>query len=157
MRFISRRTHPTPSAPTLSFEVSHTAAKSNASILKEADYDVSNLIAAHPDSILSYGSEFRNPTLLHPLLRKHPLWSFLRHTLEHGAEFTFTANPVEEDRMTENTALIEYGNHKSAKEKADVKANNLLSEITYGFALVIPTTVINMIKHSMVVPIHDGL
>ena len=153
VRLISRRSQTTPTLPSLSFEVSQSAAESNASLLRAANYDVSELIEAHPNSILSYGSEFRNPVLLHPLLRRHPLWPFLRRTLEHGAEFAFTSEPLDDDRKQENTALIEYGNHKSAKENDDVIANSLRNEVTHGFAFVIPLTIINMIKHSMVVPL----
>ena len=153
VRLIARRKTKTPLLPPLSFEVSHAAAESNASILRDANYDVSTLIAAHPDSLLSYGSEFRSPSLLHPLLRKHPLWPYLRRTLEHGAEFALTTEPDDNHRREENTALIEYENHKSAKDNDGVILSNLASEVSYGFALVIPLAIINLIKHSMVVPL----
>jgi hypothetical protein len=69
------------------------------------------------------------------------------------AEFEFTSEQSNEDRIRENIALIDYGNHKSAKDNDDVIWKSLHSEVNYGFAFVIPLETINNIQHSMVVPL----
>jgi hypothetical protein len=54
------------------FEFSHEAAIHNQWVLEQYDCDINNLIPAHPNSILSYGSEFRSPKAPASLLRYHP-------------------------------------------------------------------------------------
>ena len=125
----------------------------NAKQLSYYDFDVSKLISDNQNSIISYRSEFREPPLLHLLLRDHPLWVFLRKTLKQGAEFEFTSEQPDEARILENSALIDYGNHKSANDNDDVICKSLKNEVNYGFALVLPVETINMIPHSMVVPL----
>jgi hypothetical protein len=78
---------------------------------------------------------------------------FSKRHLRKGAEFDFTPKPNDADRTLENTALIAYGNHKSANDNDDVIRKSLLSEVNYGFALVIPLETINKIPHAMVVPL----
>ena len=114
---------------------------------------MSKLISKNEKSTISYGSEFREAALLHLLLWDHPLWGFLRKTLEDGAEFEFTSKQNNADRMLENTALIDYGNHKLANNNDDVIWKSLLSKVNYAFAFVIPLETINKIPHSMVMPL----
>ena len=153
VKLISSRKSKTPRKSSLRFDVSQEAAEHNAKQLAQYDYDVSRLISDNQNSIISYGSEFREPPLLHLLLRDHPLWGFLRKTLERGAEFEFTSEQSDEARILENSALIDYGNHKSAKDNDDVISKSLKSEVNYGFACVLPVETVNRIRHSMVVPL----
>jgi len=73
--------------------------------------------------------------------------------LESGAEFAFTSEPIDTDCILENEALIQYGNHKSAKKNNDVIVKSLANEVKLGFALILPVQIINSIIHSMVVPL----
>jgi hypothetical protein len=90
VKLISSRKSKTPSQSSLRFDVSQDAAEHKAVLLSNHDFDVSRLISENKNSTISYGSEFRKPALLHLPLRDHPLWGFLRKTLEDGAEFEFT-------------------------------------------------------------------
>lgn len=59
----------------------------NAKILRSFDFNISRAIKAQPNTLLSFGSEFRQPDELEPLLAKHPLWADFKQTLLHGASF----------------------------------------------------------------------
>jgi hypothetical protein len=96
VKLSSNRTSKTPLKSSLRFNLSREAAEHNAKQLAYHDFDVSRLISDNQNSIISYRSEFREPPLLHLLLRDHPLWGFLRKTLERGEEFGFTSEQSDE-------------------------------------------------------------
>lgn len=50
------------------------AAEHNATVLRNYNYDINAAIMAQPNSQVSYGSEFKDPQLLHQLLQGHPYW-----------------------------------------------------------------------------------
>jgi hypothetical protein len=76
VKLISSRKSKTPGKSSLRFDVSREAAEHNAKQLAHYDFDVSQLISNNQNSIISYGSEFCEPPLLHLLLCDHPLWGF---------------------------------------------------------------------------------
>jgi hypothetical protein len=99
--------------PPIQFEFFLEAAKKNwETICKFGSLD--NLIRHHPYSPLSYGSEFRRPQLLAPLLEKHHLWRRFRDILNNGSIFPLAPPPPEEIRKQDFEAALAYKNHKSA-------------------------------------------
>jgi hypothetical protein len=89
---ISRRKSKPPLKSSLQFKISREAAEHNAKQLSYHDFDVSKLVSENKNSTISYGSEFQEPALLHLPLRNHPLWVFLRKTLEEGVDSSLRWN-----------------------------------------------------------------
>ena len=75
----------TPSPVPIIFEASTSAALANQKLLEQFDCNISNLIQAHPNSCLSYGSEFRPVDDLETLLQLHPRWPKLKNLLVYGS------------------------------------------------------------------------
>jgi hypothetical protein len=75
-------------SPRFQFEVSPEAARFNFQLLVDHNFDLETLLnPVGGQCITSYGSEFKSPTALEPLLGHHPRWSAFRDRLENGATF----------------------------------------------------------------------
>jgi hypothetical protein len=81
----------TPRAPTLRFELSQDAAVHNMNLLQYHGNDLQNYILANRGTFISFGSEFRKPSVLEPLLLHHPNWPRFQLLLEQGSQW-----PLEE-------------------------------------------------------------
>jgi len=73
--------------PFFHFKMSRQALKRNYKILKENKFDLEKVLNFHPNSITSYGSEFKDTFHLKDLLSKHPRWEKMNHHLNHGVSF----------------------------------------------------------------------
>ena len=127
-----------PTATPFRFEATHEAAIHNAAILQKHDFDMAKVIAAHPNSHLSYGSEFRAAQTLEPLLEKSPFWNEVEKSLTKGARY-----PLErisnKRRLADLKDAIKRGNHKSAKANLPILQDKIEKEAKAGFQL--PTTI----------------
>jgi hypothetical protein len=76
---------PCPDAPDFCFEMTLEAAEKNFLVLKRHGFDLSKAIKAQSNTPVGYGSKFRKPLILSPLLGNHPLWPMMESILENGA------------------------------------------------------------------------
>ena len=113
------------------FELSTEAAIHNQWVLEQFDSDINNLIQAHPNSILSYSSEFRPSKALKPLLCYHPRWRKFQHLLDHGSSWPVTSID-DATRIAKNNELITRGNHASALTYSDILDASLAKEVKQG-------------------------
>ena len=131
--------------------MTNAAAIHNAKILSQYNYDITRLISAHPNSTISYGSEFRASTALRPLLHRSPLWPTVLAILDDGAKY-----PLERisnsRRLQDLTEAIQRGNHKSAISEPKILRKLISKDVTAGFQL--PTTIESMhkIPHACIAP-----
>jgi hypothetical protein len=63
-----------PSMQDFQFDILLAAAQHNWSTFESFERSLEKVIASDPNSILAYGSEFKPPEILAPLLASHPLW-----------------------------------------------------------------------------------
>lgn len=63
---------PNPNATPFKFESTNEATSHNATIVKTCDFDMTRVISDHPNSHMSYESEFRSTSILYPLLHRGP-------------------------------------------------------------------------------------
>ena len=142
----------TPSPAPFWFELTNAAACHNIQVLQMYDNDIDACIRAHPNSIISYGSEYRSTSSLHPLLMHHPRWPKFRSMLTAGSNWPLEA--VEDEvRRSKNIELIEHGNHKSAVTYVDELTSIIAKEVIQGFQLPIPIVKINNLPKSEVAPV----
>lgn len=156
---------PSLSPPPLKFEITPEAvAYSNFQVLLHHKFDLQRCITAE-NTICTPGSEFRDITLLDPLLENHPLWPTVKRSITEGVSMYLFHEPDEEQRSLENNELISRHNHKSAKLNPEVITNSLSQEIIRGYAFVIPIDEVHRLPSAMVCPLgiveqtslsHDG-
>lgn len=135
---------PTPSAPPFKFEQSNQAAIHNEEVLQKHNFILNDVINASEFSTCSPGSEFRNPELLDPLLKQHPLWKVSK---------THNDSTNDQQRHHENNEMIAKQNHKKAKEFPDVIRQSLLGDLKLGYCCVLPISCIEKIPNAMVCPL----
>ena len=84
--------------------------------------------------MVSFGSEFREPSELEALLFKLPNWPALRDILENGAFFPL--KPISnQDRKIDLEFHASRGNHKSAEKYQNALDDIINNDIHRGFAL----------------------
>ena len=103
------------SKPVFKFKVSDEAATFNMKLLRDNNFELGRLFN-QTKSVTSYGSEFKSPTKLEPLLQSHPRWTELKRKLIEGAIFPVTTID-EKVRVLDLEAMRLRGNHKSAQTR----------------------------------------
>ena len=73
--------------PRLQFEWSTQAAQQNAAILQQHGWDLTRALDAEHGTILSPGSEFRDPNYLSPLWKSHRLWPKVHKWITEGITY----------------------------------------------------------------------
>ena len=111
------------------------------------------LIAAHQDSTLGYGSEFRSVTELTPLLGRHPNFVMLAEYLTSGMPYLFSREIDSDTKLDELETLIRRGNHKSAQDETERVVLLLGKDVRYGFSVPLPTRLVSAISGAAVQPL----
>jgi len=138
--------------PKFIFQLSASAAGYNAKVLADNNFDLNKIIENQHPSQLSYGSEFRDPSLLEDLLHHHPLWYRLKEILVKGAIFPLddiSASDREQDLVFHSFR----GNHKSASKNLEVLRNIIKDDVERGFALPLPITALHFIPGASLAPL----
>ena len=144
---------PAPSKSSVRFDVSMEAARHNANILQDVDYDFQKFFHDQTGSTLAFGSEFRPVEELRPLLRHHPGFDELAEILVTGMPYRYTREITEEERETEVLAMLARGNHKSAQAEPEIVGKLLSKDVVHGFSMVIPIELVPLIPNAMVQPV----
>ena len=130
------------------------AAAHNAKIIKSFNFDMEKATQSTPNTILSYGSEFKPWAALHPLLKAHPQRQALQNTIIHGISYPLI--PIDEQsRLIDLEYMIARGNHKSAQVKENDKSLDKAfdKEIHNCWMLPIPIDIIKQIPGASVTPL----
>jgi hypothetical protein len=123
--------------PIFDFRMSTSAANANFEILRNANFDLQQLLLSDELSPLPPGSKFRPVGILSPVFEGHPLWPRVKNSLSHGANLELETIP-ETDRLTLLKTAMSYGNHKSASLHATALLPQLLKEVEKGWHLPLP-------------------
>jgi hypothetical protein len=143
---------PAPKSPPIQFSLSEKSVQHNTELLKACNFDMEELLAAHQDTTLNFGSEFRPLDQLTKILGQHPNFEFFSDVLSNGMDYRFTTELSEEERETELAAMIERGNHKSVQEDSGEVSKLLEKDVLHGFSLPVSPDIVPLIKHAMVQP-----
>jgi hypothetical protein len=126
-----------PSLQDFQFDMSLAAAQHNWSTFESFERSLEKVIASDPNSIMAYGSEFKPPEILAPLLASHPLWPHFKRILENGSDPP-RAQLDEASRKRALEAALLRGNHKSAKKDEKGLAALLIDDVNRGYCLPLP-------------------
>lgn len=109
----------TPRPPPFCLKVSTSAAEHDARLFPAADGNPQVLLDAFQDMTLAYGSEFRHPNKLRPLLGLHRHVELLNDLLTGRMPYRYETDLYERDAVEERIAILSRGNHKSATAEAE--------------------------------------
>jgi len=143
----------TPRNHLFQFENSRSAAKFNTKIIKHSDYDLQRCLNKQKDTILTPGSEFRNIKHIRKLLQYHEDWPEIRDIISKGCDYQLGPDPDEETRRSDLKAMLERGNHQSAKKNMSVLQKSFTKEIKKGWLLPITVESILKIKSLSIIPL----
>ena len=124
----------------------------NADSLKQFDFDLDKMIRHHHTTTMGYGKEFRNVEALGTIYKQHPNFARARDFLTNGVKFHLLRELTEQERKDDLRKAIEYGNHKSADTNIDEVMRLLLKDVEHGFALPLPTSMLERIPGVIVQP-----
>jgi hypothetical protein len=128
---------PCPDAPDFCFEMTLEAAEKNFLVLKRHGFNLSKAIEAQSNTPVGYGSEFRKPLILSPLLGNHPLWPMMEFILENRAQWP--TDPIsEEERIADVKEALQFGNHKGAKSQPELLKKLVTGDVIHGYSLPLP-------------------
>jgi hypothetical protein len=145
---------PDRTEPDFSFELTKEAAHKNYLLLKKKyRLDFKAALDANSSSPLGYGSEFKDPKVLEPLLKFHPFWPRLKSILENGSDWQLE-DLDEEQRVSDLKEALVFGNHKGATNKPELLRELVNNDVTYGFALVLPLDKVLSIPHICMAPLN---
>ena len=131
-----------PNPPPFLFRTDAPALQHNADLLKEHDYDLSQLLPNFQDTTIAYGSEFRPIEDLRSTFRQHPNFEFFESTVLDGMHYHFTKELTDDERMAELEAQITRGNHKSATSDPEGTSKMTGKDVTKGFSLPLPASIV---------------
>ena len=122
--------------------------------MKKFKYDLNEATQHKPNTVLTYGSEFRPWPLLEPLLQHHHHWHSIKDIITRGA--TYPLKPItESERLEDISFMLERGNHKSAKLKEnDVALEKAFSkEVGHHWVIPFLPSTIPLIPGASVTPL----
>jgi hypothetical protein len=128
------------------------AANHNMSVLANFNFDIQAALQAQFHSPVGLGSEFREPSLLEPLLIRHPFWPRLKSLLIGGAQIPRL--PISDDTRAIDLAFHhKRGNHKSAID-GSAKVFELLSDdVIHGYSLPLPLECLPLLPRAALAPL----
>jgi hypothetical protein len=102
------------------------------------------------ETTVGYNLEFRLIGQLRPILGDHPNFYYIEELAEKGMEYKFTQELSEKERISELTAMIGGGNHKSAEEAAGTVVKLLQRDVHHGFSFPFDASVVPTVPDAMV-------
>ncbi|KAI2493894.1 hypothetical protein MHU86_20653 [Fragilaria crotonensis] len=142
-----------PARSPIQFEPNAKAAETNALILEESNFNVSELIEKFSDTMLGYVSEFRTVNQLKLIIGRHPNFDKLELVLTGGIPYVFKTELDPATKSAELRKLLKRGNHKSATESAEQLQKLLAKDVIHGFTIPIPVSILEQIPGAAVQPL----
>jgi hypothetical protein len=140
-----------PVNPPFKFECSKAAALHNWTIISKFG-SLENTIRAFPYSPIHYGSEFKPPCILDPILKHHKYWPRLKDMLANGSQFPLEKHD-ENLRQADLEMAVAYGNHKSAENNIDTLISHVTKEISKGWIVPLLPNHAKQLDNAMISPI----
>ena len=143
---------PLPRRPDFQFSTEPSAIEANGALLESFGFDFEKLLESQRGTTAWHGSEFRDVPQLQRVIGGHPLFEYLSRVFTEGMDYIFKRELTSKEMKLEAEHMIARGNHKSATAAEDVVEGLLLKDVTHGFSLPFPATMIPKIPRSAVQP-----
>jgi hypothetical protein len=143
-----------PSRQEFSFELSDEAAEKNFLILmRKYGGCLSDALAAQEDSMVGYGSEFRDVATLANTFQRHPNWTRMSRILTHSSEWPL--EPLNNKcRLADVREALIFGNHKGASMKPDLLLQLMSKDVQFSYCLPLPLAKAEKIPGILIAPMN---
>ena len=142
-----------PSAPPFNFNLTEAAAMENFKVLSDNDMDLDKIIRSSAFSSISYGSEFKDSSLLELIFSKHPHWLKMKDILDNGSSFPLE-EISEQDRLGDLQGAISKGNHKSASDEHEpILTRKIEVEVKRGWTIPLMRSHISKLPKALLAPL----
>ena len=136
------------------FERTKEAATHNSIIIEKFEFDLDTATQNPPNTILSYGSEFKPTSAIQPILQYHPYKDAIINSINNG--ISYPLHPIDEQsRLADIDFMIERGNHKSAQspenQQAIIKAFD--KEVSNCWMIPLPIHIVKLIPNASITPL----
>jgi len=138
--------------PTIRFDLSEVSLQSNEDLLKRNDYNFQKVMDEMVGTASDYGSEFRKPDVLRPVLGRHPAFDYIEDLFRRGMPYHFSEDLSEKDRQEELRAQLARGNHKSASADPEKVSALLAKDVKHGFSMPVRVEALDDLKGALVQP-----
>ncbi len=143
-----------PTQPEFTFDLTPEAAAKNYLVLmKKYIGDLGALLEVQRNSIVGYGSEFRDVDTLRKIFGWHPNWTRMSKILENGSEWPL--EPLDEElRCDDVDAALAFGNHKGVSLQPDLLQKLVSKDVHFGYCLPLPLDKAQKIPGTLLAPMN---
>ena len=143
-----------PTQPEFTFDLTPEAAAKNYLVLmKKYIGDLGALLEVQRNSIVGYGSEFRDVDTLRKIFGWHPNWTRLSKILENGSEWPL--EPLDEElRCDDVDTALAFGNHKGVSLQPDLLQKLVSKDVHFGYCLPLPLDKAQKIPGTLLAPMN---
>jgi hypothetical protein len=142
----------TPLKPPIMFDTSPVAIAHNTKRLADYILDFVALMGDRQATTVGTNSEFRPMSQLRLILGDHPHSSYFEEMTKHGMEYKFSSEITEDERVSELTAMVARGNHKSAEAASQVTTTLFNKDVHHRFSYAFDPSMVPRIPHALVQP-----
>jgi hypothetical protein len=121
-------------------------------VLRKFNFNLQKVIQANKNSPIGYGSKFRNPTVLAPLLNQHPHWNLLQNLLINGSVWSLQELNKEE-RQKDVDESLQFGNHKRASLNKEKLRTMISNKVSRGYILPLQLSKITRVPGILLAPL----
>ena len=102
---------------------------------------------------MSYGSEFKDSSLLEPIFSKYPHWLKMKDILDNGSSFPLE-EISEQDILGDLQGAIAKGNHTSASDERDpILTRKMEAEVKRGWTIPLMRSHISKLPKALLAPL----
>lgn len=143
-----------PTPPDFSFELTCEAAEKNYLVLMHRHKgSLAASLESQHDSMVGYGSEFRDDAMLSHLFTCHPNWNRMTHILQHGSKWPL--EPLDEDsRRADVKEALAFENHKGTLLQPELLKILISKDVHYGYCLPLPLDKATTIPNILIAPMN---
>ena len=136
------------------FDTSSKAATANTMLAESFNFDMESATQTPENTILSYGSEFRDISTIAFILKHHPDWSTIKDIITRGASYPLR-NLSEADRIKDIKFHLQRGNHQSTvlKENKLALFKAFRKEVKSQWAIPLLPSAIPLIPGASITPL----
>jgi hypothetical protein len=143
-----------PTQPDFTFNLKTKAAvKNHLVLMKKYNDNRRVLLEAQRNSIVGYGSEFRDIDTLQKIFGRHPNWTWMSKILESGSEWPL--KPLDEELRCNNiNAALTFRNHKGTSLQPELLQKLDSKDVHFGHCLPLPLDKTREIPGNLLAPMN---
>jgi hypothetical protein len=129
------------------------AEKNYSTLMRKYGGRLTALLEAQQDSMVGYGSEFRDVGTLSKMFEHHPNWMRMSQIRTNGLEWPL--KPLnKENRLADVREALSFGNHKGALMQPDILLQLMSKDVHFGYCPPLPLAKAEKIPDILIAPMN---